>query len=83
MQELKLKSICEKCEHFSSTQTKIGFPIFRCEIEDRKYHKLSTVLYSEPPEDCPYYTEHFVMKMNEEDFYSLRNSHARLGYGKD
>ena len=82
MQELKVKSICEKCRNFGSAVTLQGFPIFRCALEGGNYHKLSTVLYSEPSRECPYYTEQLVTKMNEQDFYSLANCHRRLGYGK-
>jgi len=79
MIERKSKGICEMCDHFDRTHTKMGFPIYRCTLEGERFHKLSTVLYSEPSSECPYFVEHMVEKMN--DGIDLRDCHARLGFG--
>lgn len=81
MIERKSKDICEMCDYFESTHTKIGYPIYRCTKESEKFHKLSTVLYSEPSTDCPYFVEQMVSKMNDE--IDLKDCHARLGFRKD
>ena len=81
MIERKSKDICEKCDYFKSTYTKIGYPIYRCMKEGGKFHKLSTVLYSEPSTECPYFVEQMVCKMNDE--IDLKDCHARLGFRKD
>ena len=90
MIERKSRDICEKCENFCRSITRDGFPIYCCAIEHnpqrcddgRIWHKLSTVLYTEPFEDCPYYAEHFVSVASEDINGNLDACHARLGFGK-
>ena len=96
MIERKEIGICEECEHFQHTFTKMNFPIYMCELERRKqkifgnkdaegfciWHKLSTFLYPEPPSDCPFLTEHFVATASEDIRNNLDGCHARLGFGR-
>ena len=90
MIERKSREICEKCENFCRSSTKSGFPIYRCAIEHNPqrcsdghiWHKLSTVLYTEPLEDCPYYVEHFIITKNgNKDGIDLQECHRRLIHG--
>ena len=90
MIERKSIDICEKCENFCRSSTRNGFPIYRCAIEHnsrrcsdgRIWHKLSTVLYTEPLEDCPYYVEHFIIAENgNKDGIDLQECHRRLIHG--
>lgn len=91
MIERKSKEICEKCENFMRSCTRSGFPIYRCKIEHnpqrcsdgRIWHKLSTVLYTEPLKECPYYAEHFVFSTTDDISFNLRDLHARFGFGQD
>ena len=77
MQELKIKDLCMKCKFLDCSHTSGGYPVYCCrkEYDEQehsvrmkygRWHKLSTILYTEPPKDCPYYTEHVVMKLNED-----------------
>ena len=90
MIERKSKEICEKCDNFLKGRTKSGYPIFRCAIEHNPskckdghiWHKLSTVLYTEPLPECPYYAEHLVTVLSDDINGNLKSSHARLGFDK-
>ena len=78
MLERKSQEICENCKHFERRTTNLGFKLFRCDLEHCRFHKLSTVLYTDPSRECPYAVEHMVACMN--DGIDLKDCHARLGF---
>lgn len=93
MQELKNKELCMQCGKLMRSRTREGYPVFYCAVEYEglslndaltygKWYKLSTVLYTEAPKKCPYYTEHLVGMLSDTVEENAKDFHSRLGYGR-
>ena len=90
MQELKDKELCMKCKNLEHSYTRERYPVYCCKIEENegrynhygKWHKLSTILYTEAPKECPYYTEHLVWMLGDTVEENAKDYHARLRLNK-